>query len=76
MQLGFIDDNKQEDEMGVGCSELKTTVTFEGRDGEEDAGDGSVREAVKLETSPSNEKDKSTYFVFSFTQLNISINKI
>ncbi|KAF3536825.1 hypothetical protein F2Q69_00021643 [Brassica cretica] len=61
--MGFIDDNKQEDEMGLGCSELKTTVTFEGRDGEEDAGDGSAREATvqKGIQRGKKKKEKETY---------------
>lgn len=44
VELGFVHDNRQEDEMRLGCSELKTFMTFESGNGEGtvgDLGDGS-----------------------------------
>ncbi|KAF3572056.1 hypothetical protein F2Q69_00061419 [Brassica cretica] len=44
VELGFVHDNIQEDEMRLGCSELKTFMTFESGNGEGivgDLGDGS-----------------------------------
>lgn len=44
MEIGFVHDNRQEDEMRLGCSELKTFMTFESGNGEGtvgDLGDGS-----------------------------------
>ncbi|KAF3494686.1 hypothetical protein DY000_02055708 [Brassica cretica] len=34
VELGFVHDNRQEDEMRLGCSELKTFMTFESGNGE------------------------------------------
>ena len=39
VELGFVHDNRQEDEMRLGCSELKTFMTFESGNGEGTVGD-------------------------------------